>query len=91
MKCCVCQKTYSEGDEIYTLSDTEKRAIGKDAPDKLCYCQPCLKIIRDPIQGPQLLKGSQEMYLHEIGVNPFTASRVSQNFYEKLLKLKRRH
>jgi hypothetical protein len=87
-KCCICQNPFEKGD-TFILTDAEKAAIGVNAPKEVSYCLSCLKVMRDPEAGAQLLKGLYEMELQEKGAPRTIARALADRFYKKLKESKK--
>lgn len=84
--CFVCQRSFVEG-KTFLLTAEEKAAIGSEALNEIHYCLACLKVMQDPVTGPQLLKGFYEMSLREAGVPQEAASKMAARFHKKLIDI----
>jgi hypothetical protein len=72
--------------EVYTAD--EKAFVLKTqglVSDGHWLCKPCLKVLRDPVQGAQLIKGTLQINLSAGGVG--NAEHVAQKFHDKLVDL----
>ena len=80
--CAVCGNTH-EG-TTFTLTAEERQALPPDAPGTVHYCKACLRVMEDRETGAQLLKGTYEMKLRELGVP--RAREIAEQFHAKLLR-----
>lgn len=85
MECFVCKRDFRLQEcEVVELTDEERQAIGSSAPTKQIYCKPCWRALKDPEQGPQLLKGLFLLRAKQLGVRD--ADEKAEAYYKLLVK-----
>jgi len=91
MKCCVCSA--DRECVVLTLTDDEKaaiRAMGQTPQETLAYCRPCFRLLSNPEQGAQLIRGTFQVGLQNAGIA--NAEKLARRYYDFLLsKAKRRN
>lgn len=85
MKCLICETTSKMVDyKVFQLTDEEKAEIDNPLEDYV-YCQPCWRVLSDPIQGPSLMKGLAQQRLRLLGVSPAIAEALAESYYKALV------
>jgi hypothetical protein len=75
------------------LTAQEKKMLldqGQEPQDEYFYCAPCLRLLNDPKQGPQFMRGLFEQQLRQSGVPGGQATKLADKYYSKLIELQRK-
>ncbi len=84
--CAMCRQD-REGCKVFQLTAAEKEGFEArdiEPPEELAYCQPCWRIISDPISGPAFMKGLFQIQLQSLGV--INAENIASKYHTELLK-----
>jgi hypothetical protein len=88
MKCCVCSKKIeSSACVTLRLSDSEKesvRQMGQEPQNEYEYCRPCFRLLSNPEQGAQLIRGTFQLALRSEGVPD--AESKARKYYDFLIR-----
>lgn len=89
MKCVVCRREPSVGDCVTFHLQPDERALwkeqtGEDA-EAWHYCKACFRVLSDPTQGAELLKGMLQVSLGAQGVPQ--ANQLAAKFHSGLTTL----
>ncbi len=88
MKCCVCSKDRpKESCVIIQLTEAEKasvQAMGQKPEEQYVYCRPCFRVLSNPEQGAQLIRGVFQHSLQAEGVQ--NAEQLARTYYEFLVR-----
>ncbi len=87
MKCCVCNFERDDAACItITLTEDEKAAIremGQTPENAYVYCRPCFRILSNPEQGAQLIRGVFQQELQAEGMR--NAEALASRYYNFLI------
>ena len=90
MNCVICGRPAGARAKTSELSEEERHVLStllqsSDKPDP-AYCQMCDRIMRDPEQASQLMRGLFLTALRKAGVPLPIAERSAQRVYEFYLR-----
>jgi hypothetical protein len=83
--CLVCG-TEKPLDKLHVikLTEAERQFLDEDR-EQYTYCQPCWKILSNPVTAPALMSGIARHRLQQAGVDQ--ADQLAQRYYQSLTKL----
>lgn len=90
MNCVICGRSAGAKAKTYELTEEERHIVStllqsSDKPDPV-YCSMCDRIMHDPEQASQLMRGLFLTSLRKAGVPLPVAERSAQRVYEFYLK-----
>ncbi len=87
MMCCVCSKERPEAScVVLRLTEDEKAAVqamGHEPTETYVYCRPCFRVLSNPEQGAQLIRGVFQHTLKAEGVP--NHELLARKYYEFLI------
>lgn len=92
VRCAVCVRLRDEENcEGFKPTEREKLLLLKSGAKSIqpiyYYCRPCMRILRDPEAGKQILGGVVQSYARAMGA--VNSEEFAERFKERLAKLPR--
>lgn len=85
MKCLICETSSKMVEyKTFELTEAEKKEL-EEPLEAYVYCQPCWRVLSDPVQGPALMKGLAQQRLRLLGVSPAIAEALAESYHKALV------